>query len=68
MVPHMMWDDTTFLDNPVQWLDEGIEDIISHRLSLTRSHQQVDIHSAANPDRSLSSVQELAMALSLIHI
>ncbi len=62
MVPHMMWDDTTFLDNPVQWLDEGIEDIISYRLSLTRSHQQVDIHSAANPDRSLSSVQELAMA------
>ncbi len=62
MVPHMMWEDTTLLDNPVQWLDEGIEDIISHRLSLTRSHQQVDIHSAANPDRSLSSVQELAMA------
>jgi hypothetical protein len=62
MVPHMMWEDTTLLDNPVQWLDEGIEDIISHRLSLTRSHQQVDIHSAANPGRSLSSVQELAMA------
>jgi hypothetical protein len=62
MVPHMMWEDTTLLDNPVQWLDEGIEDIISHRLSLTRSHQQVDIHSAADPGRSLSSVQELAMA------
>lgn len=62
MVPHMMWEDTALLDNPVQWLDEGIEDIISHRLSLTRSHQQVDIHAAANPDRSLSSVQELAMS------
>jgi hypothetical protein len=58
----MMWEDTTLLDNPVQWLDEGIEDIISHRLSLTRSHRQVDIHSAADPDRSLSSVQEIAMA------
>jgi hypothetical protein len=62
MVPHMMWEDTTLLDNPVQWLDEGIEDIISHRLSLTRSHQQVDVHSAVDPDQSLSSVQELAMA------
>jgi hypothetical protein len=62
MVPHLMWDDTTRLDNPVQWLDEGIEDIISYRLSLTRSHRRVDVHDAAAPDRSLRSVQELAMA------
>ncbi len=62
MVPHLMWDDTTQLDDPVQWLDEGLEDIISHRLSLTRSHRRVDVHAAANPDRSLRAVQEVAMA------
>lgn len=62
MVPPMRWRDTSIMDNPVQWLDEGMDNIIGYRLSLIRSHQQVDIHSATNPNRSLSSVQELAMA------
>lgn len=62
LVPHRMWRDTRVMDDPVQWLDEGMDRIISHRLSLIRSHTPVDVHAAVDPDRRLSSVQELAMA------
>ncbi len=62
MVPPVREGDTSIMDNPARWLDEGMENIISYRLSLIRSHRQVDVHSAINPDRSLTSVQELAMA------
>jgi hypothetical protein len=58
----MVGGDTSIMDNPVQWLDQGMDNIIGYRLSLIRSHQQVDIHTASNPDRVLRSVQELAMA------
>ena len=62
MVPPVDGMDTSMMDNPSQWVDAGMDAIIGYRLSLVRSHLQVDIHSAVNPDRNLSTVQELAMA------
>ena len=50
------------LDDPSRWLDSSIDDLVTYRFSLVRGKTRVKVADARNPDRTLSLVQELALA------
>src|SRR5437867_12313550 len=50
------------LDDPSRWLDNSIDDLVTYRFSLVRGETRVKVADARNPDRTLSLVQELALA------
>ena len=54
--------DPAILDDPSRWLDSSINDLVTYRFSLLRGKARVRVSDARNPDRTLSSVQELALA------
>ena len=53
---------TAILDDPSRWLDSSIDDLVTYRFSLVRGKTRVKVADARNPDRTLSLVQELALA------
>lgn len=54
--------DTSILDMPEEWIGKGFQEIIDYRYSLIRGKRLIEVHEAADPDRFLSNIQELAMA------
>ncbi|TMI67247.1 hypothetical protein E6H16_04075 [Candidatus Bathyarchaeota archaeon] len=54
--------DAAILDDPSRWLDTSIDDLVTYRFSLVRGKTRVKVADARNPDRTLSLVQELALA------
>lgn len=55
-------EDTSYLEDPSQWLDMSLEDFLSLRLSIVRGGVQLNIYSARDPDRVLLEIQELALS------
>lgn len=62
MVPPIARVDTSIMDDPSQWLDKTVDQIINYRISLIRSHDTIHVSQHANPKKSLEVVQELAMS------
>ncbi len=54
--------DASVLEDPGTWLDKPIDDLVRFRFSLVRGKARVKVSDAKNPDRTLSLVQELALA------
>jgi len=54
--------DTTILDTPEGWLGKPIEQIVDYRYSLVRGNSMASVEDAREPNRFLTSLQELAMA------
>jgi len=61
MVPPQ-FGDTTILDTPEEWLGRPIEQIVDYRYSLVRGNSRAGVEDAREPNRFLTSLQELAMA------
>jgi hypothetical protein len=61
MVPPT-YGDTSVLDTPEEWLGRPIEQIVDYRYSLVRGNSRANVTDAKEPDRFLSTLQELAMA------
>ena len=53
--------DTEILDVPEQWVGKSVQDIIDYRFSLVRGKSRCDIYDAAQGERLLDTLQELAM-------
>ncbi len=54
--------DTSILDTPEEWLGRPIDEIVDFRYSLVRGNSRASVEDAREPNRFLSSLQELAMA------
>jgi len=54
--------DTSILDTPEEWLGRPIDQIVDYRYSLVRGNSRADVEDARDPNRFLSTLQELAMA------
>ncbi len=54
--------DADLLDNPERWFGLQPEEIVSFREQLIRSSKKENVHSANNPGKELSDMQELVMA------
>lgn len=54
--------ETWILDSPEYWFGMEIDDIVKFRSILLRGEKPIYVHSASNPDRFLSSLQEIALA------
>jgi hypothetical protein len=50
------------MDRPGLWMNKSLNEILHYRLSLVRGKQFVDVRSATNPCRFLSTYQEAIMA------
>ena len=61
MVPPQ-FGDTAILDTPEEWLGRPIDQIVDYRYSLVRGNMKANVVDAKEPNRFLSSLQELAMA------
>jgi hypothetical protein len=61
MVPPQ-FGDTSVLDTPEEWLGRPIDDIVGYRYSLVRGNSKASVDDAREPERFLTSLQELAMA------
>ena len=62
LVPPLIVEDTSIFDKPEHWLEKSFSEILRYRFSLVRGKQFTEVKSAVNPDRSLSTFQEIVMA------
>ena len=62
LVPPVSVDDAAILDLPERWVDKSFSDILRYRFSLVRGKRVTDINIARNPNRILSTFQEIVMA------
>lgn len=62
LVPPTSQIDTAMLDQSESWLTKSFSDLLSYRFSLVRGKKPTPVHSARDPDRLLSTMQELVMA------
>ncbi|MDQ1280524.1 MAG: repair protein NreA [Thermoproteota archaeon] len=62
LVPPISVDDASIMDLPERWVDKTFNDILTYRLSLVRGKSFMDVKSAREPSRFLSTFQEIVMA------
>jgi len=62
LVPPTPKTDTSIMDLPELWLDKPMDEILSYRFSLVRGKSMMDVKSAKDPNRLLSTFQEVIMA------
>ncbi len=62
LVPPISVDDASILDLPERWVDKSFSDILQYRFSLVRGKRVTDVKAARNPNRILSTFQEIVMA------
>jgi len=62
LVPPMPETDTSVMDLPEMWLRKSFDEILRYRFSLIRGKRFIDVKSAGEPGRLLSTTQEIAMA------
>ena len=62
LVPPMPETDTSIMDMPEMWLNKPLEEILKYRFSLVRGKRFIEVKSAGEPGRLLSTVQQVAMA------
>jgi len=62
LVPPISATDTSIMDLPELWLDKPLDEILRYRFSLVRGKSTMDVKSARDPSRLLSTVQEVVMA------
>lgn len=62
LVPPVSVDDASILDLPERWVDKSFSDILRYRFSLVRGKRVTDVNAARNPNRILSTFQEIVMA------
>ncbi len=62
LVPPTTGIDTAIMDQSENWLSKTFDDLLSYRFSLVRGKKPMPVQSARNPDRLLSTIQELVMA------
>ena len=62
LVPPLANKDTEIFDAEDQWIFKSIDEIISYRTSLLRGKQTLSVHSARDPEKLLTTTQELVMA------
>ncbi len=62
LVPPVSQMDTSIMDQSESWLGKSFEDLLSYRFSLVRGKKPTPVQSARDPDRLLSTIQELVMA------
>ena len=62
LVPPVLVDDASIMDMPELWVDKSFNEILTYRLSLVRGKSFTDIRSAKDPNRILSTFQEIVMA------
>ena len=60
LVPPILEEDTSVMDQPERWLNRSFEEILSYRMQLVRGELFANVRSAANPDRVTSTFQEHA--------
>jgi len=62
LVPPILVEDTSVMDLPELWVDKSFSEILRYRFSLVRGKRFTDVRSAGNPNRILSTFQEIVMA------
>lgn len=62
LVPPIPREDTSIMDLPDLWIDKTFSEILRYRFSLVRGKRLTDVKTAQNPDRTLSTFQEIVMA------
>jgi hypothetical protein len=62
LVPPMLVEDTSIMDLPGLWVDKSFSEILRYRFSLVRGKRFTDVRSAGNPNKILSTFQEIVMA------
>lgn len=60
--PPFISQEADLYDNPEKWFGLAAERIISYRESLIMGQKRIDVHSAANPGKQLTEIQEMVMA------
>ncbi len=63
VAPPVVSDANARLDNPETWFGLPSDEIVSFRSSLVQSKTPMKVHSASNPSRELSAMQELALSI-----
>jgi len=62
LVPPVSAVDTSVMDLPELWLDKSLDDVLRYRLTLIRGKRLTPVKSARNPEKLLSTFQEIVMA------
>jgi hypothetical protein len=62
LVPPVLVEDARVMDMPKLWVDKSFSDILRYRFSLVRGKRFTDVRSAGNPNKMLSTFQEIVMA------
>lgn len=62
LVPPVFVEDTSVMDLPELWVDKSFSEILRYRFSLVRGKRFTDVRSAGNPNKILSTFQEIVMA------
>jgi DNA repair protein NreA len=62
LVPPTSQIDTAIMDQSENWLSKSFDDLLTYRFSLVRGKKPTPVQSARDPDRLLSTMQELVMA------
>jgi hypothetical protein len=62
LVPPLVVEDSSILDLPERWIDKSFNEILQYRFSLVRGKRITDVTTARNPNRILSTFQEIVMA------
>jgi hypothetical protein len=62
LVPPVLVEDTSVMDLPELWVDKSFSEILRYRFSLVRGKRFADVRSAGNPNKILSTFQEIVMA------
>lgn len=60
--------DTQILDTPELWLGKDIQTIIDYRFSLIRGKSLTDVHVAADPNKYLLDMHDLALSSSSVEV
>jgi len=60
--------DTQVLDTPELWLGKDIQTIIDYRFSLIRGKSLTDVHVAADPNKYLLDMHDLALSSSSVEV
>lgn len=62
LVPPLSDEDTSIMDLPELWVDKPFSEILRYRFSLIRGKRRTNVRSAGNPNKILSTFQEIVMA------
>lgn len=60
--------DTKLLDTPELWLGKSIQEIIDYRFSLIRGKSLIEVHDAADPNRYLLDLHDLALSSTSVDV